>query len=170
MDDKKSKIKKEDKITDELEKRILDLENQFKRAVADYRNLEKRFNEEKREVVLFANKDLLLKLLPAFDTLFLAEKHLQDEGLRISIDKLNKALKEAGVERIMTVGESFDPNNMECIGTTEGEDNKVIEETRPGFMLYNKVLWPAQVTVGKNTGNQEKKNEEIAKETIGINS
>src|SRR3990172_4986254 len=130
MDDKKLKVKKEDKKAEELEKRVLDLGDQLKRAVADYRNLEKRFEEEKREVILFANKDLLLKLLPAFDTLFLAEKHVVDEGLKLSIEKLKSALQEAGVERIKTIGEVFNPNMMECIGTTEGEDNKVTEETR----------------------------------------
>src|SRR4051812_7600503 len=56
----------------ELKERIEDLENQLMRAVADYRNLEKRFEDEKREYVKFANRDLLIRLIPAFDTLFLA--------------------------------------------------------------------------------------------------
>jgi molecular chaperone GrpE (heat shock protein) len=40
---------------------------------------------------------------------------------------------------------------MECITTEEGEENKVLEEIRAGFMLYDKVLRPAQVKVGKKS-------------------
>ncbi len=140
--------KKDDKVK-ELQQRIEELEDQLKRSVADYRNLEKRFEEEKREVVRFANKELLLTLLPAFETLFLAERYVSDEGLRLTIKRVIDVLGQAGVERIKTEGNEFDPQLMECVETVDGEENKVVQETRPGFTLQGKLLVPAQVRVGK---------------------
>lgn len=147
--DKAGVAKKRKDEVKELKDRIEDLENQLKRAVADYRNLEKRFEEEKRETLKFANKDLLLRLIPAFDTLFLAEKHVQDEGLRLTIRHLHDVLRDVGVERVKTEGEMFNPECMEAVTTGEGEENKVLEELRPGYALFGKIIRPAQVKVGK---------------------
>jgi molecular chaperone GrpE len=125
------------------------LENQLKRALADYQNLEKRVVNEKSEWIKLANKGLLLRLLPALDNLILAEKHTQDEGTRLSINQILSAFKEEGVDKIETIGLDFDPNLMEAVHTTIGEEGKVIEEVRTGYTLFNQVLRPAQVAVGK---------------------
>lgn len=134
---------------DTSDDKIQELENQFKRAVADYRNLEKRVQDERVQMVQFANKDLLLKLFPAFDMLFLAEKYVTDEGLKLSVKKLTEVLKEVGVERIETEGKEYNPHLMEVVVTEAGEENKVLQELRPGFTLFGKVLRPAHVKVGK---------------------
>ena len=125
------------------------LENQLKRALADYQNLEKRVSSEKSEWIKLANKGLLLRLLPALDNLGLAEKHTQDEGVKLSISQILSAFKEEGIEKIETVGKDFDPNLMEAVSTTEGEEGKVVEEVRSGYTLFGQVLRPAQVMVGK---------------------
>jgi len=129
------------------------LEAQVKYAVADYRNLEKRHEEEKKEFVKYANRQLLLQLLPAFETLFLAEKYIKDEGLQLTIKKLSETLEDSGVRRIKTVGEKFNAETMECVQVVDGEENKVIEETKPGFTLHEKTLVPAQVKVGGKVSN-----------------
>lgn len=132
---------------DKLQKDKEELENQYKRALADYQNLEKRITEEKGEWIKMANKDLLLKLLPVFDTLTLAAKHIQDEGLNLSVKQFLDVLQSVGVERIDTQNQAFDPLTMEAVEKT-GDGGKVIEETRAGFTLFGKVLKPAQVRVG----------------------
>lgn len=124
------------------------LENQLKRAVADYQNLEKRMDSERSEWISSGNKSLILKLLPVLDALFLAQEHIKDEGLSLSIRKFLEILKEEGAGRIETGGEDFDPNKMECVSVQEGEENKVISEIRPGFVLNGQTLRPAQVIVG----------------------
>jgi molecular chaperone GrpE len=125
------------------------LENQLKRALADYQNLEKRVVSEKSDWIKLANKGLLLRLLPALDNLSLAEKHTQDEGVKLSIDQMISAFKEEGIEKIETTGRDFDPNLMEAIHTTDGTEGKVAEELRAGYTLFGQVLRPAQVAVGK---------------------
>jgi molecular chaperone GrpE len=135
---------------DALKELAQQLENQYKRALADYQNLEKRIAEEKISWLKIANKNLLLKLLPGLDSLLLAEKHTQDDGVKISVKHFLDILENEGVKKIETVGKAFDPNLMEAIGTAEGQNGKVTEETRTGYMLFDQVLRPAQVIVGKS--------------------
>jgi molecular chaperone GrpE len=149
---KKTKQKKEGEV-EELKRKVTELEEQLLRSVADYRNLEKRVDEEKREFVKFANRDLLLRLIPAFDTLFLAEKYVADEGIKLTIKHLQESFKEVGVERVETSGKEFDAQIMEAIATGEGEEGKVLEELRPGFTLNGKLVRPAQVKVGSGSSN-----------------
>jgi molecular chaperone GrpE len=141
--------KKNEKKVEQESTEFANLENQLKRALADYQNLEKRIASEKSSWILASNKNLLLRLLPGLDSLLLAEKHTQDEGVKLSIKHFIDSLEAEGVKKIETVGKTFDPNLMEAITTQEGEDGKVLEEVRTGYMLYDSVLRPAQVIVGQ---------------------
>ena len=157
-DDKEEK-KEEDKHVQELKQKASEFEDKYKRVLADYQNLEKRVTEERKELILKSNKDLLLRLLPVLDTLILVAKHSKDDQtLNLSVKQFFDILKVEGVEKIETQGANFDPNRMECIETVEvdpstssGEEGKVIEETRAGYRLYDQVLRPAQVTIGKSS-------------------
>jgi molecular chaperone GrpE len=149
MDKKKQKHEEKEK-KDELEQKNEELLAQLKRSLADYQNLEKRIEENRLEWVKMANKQLLLRLLPGLDALLLAEKHTQDEGVKLSIKTFLNILEEEGVKKIETVGKDFDPNLMECVGVVEcDKEGVVVEEVKPGYMLHDKVLRVAQVTVGK---------------------
>ena len=139
-------MKKHDK---KIENQELELENQLRRALADYQNLEKRITEERSSWIRTANKSLILKLLPVLDNLLLAKKHISDEGLNLSVQKFLDILAEEDIEQIETTGRDFDPNTMECVSVVEGEENKVLEEVRVGFILNNETLRPAQVVVGR---------------------
>ena len=146
---KKDKNKKHEEIKEDNE--LENLENQLKRALADYQNLEKRIHEEKSSWIKTANKELLLRLIPGLDSLILAEKHTQDEGVKISIKHFLDILEQEGVKQIETKGKDFDPNLMEAVSAIEGEDGKVLEELRAGYVLNGQTLRPAQVIVGKNS-------------------
>ncbi len=134
-----------------LKKKVEEFENKYKRAMADYQNLEKRVREERNNWILKANKNLLLHLLPVLDTLVLAEKNskVQDQGLSIGIKQFLDVLENENVKRIETIGKNYDPHLMECIDTAEGEVDKVLKEFRSGYSLYTEVLRPAQVQVGR---------------------
>jgi len=131
-----------------LKQKVEETENKYRRAIADYQNLQKRSQEDRQEWIRSANKDLLLRILTVFDTLVLAYKHLEDKNLQVSINHFLDILKSEGVIRIETIGKEFDPTIMEAITTEKGEEGKVIAEIRAGFMLFDKLLRAAQVTVG----------------------
>ena len=125
------------KENEELKEKLEEFENNYKRALADYQNLEKRVLIERKEWIRKSNKDLLLHLLPVLDTLILAQKHVnvEDKGLSLGIMQFQDFLKNENVERIEALGKNFDPHFMECIETVDGEEGKVIEEIRAGYML-----------------------------------
>lgn len=142
-----------EEVVDDDKKQIEYLKDQLARAVAETRNIEKRFFDEKQEFVKYANRDLLLRLLPAFDMLFLAGKYVEDEGVKLTIKRIEDVFAEIGVKKVETEGKKFDANVMECVETKEGEEGVVLKEIKPGFTLYGKLLTPATVVVGAGKAN-----------------
>lgn len=145
----KEKIEAEDNHKEKIE----ELEDNWKRALADYQNLEKRVEKEKRQVIRFANSVLILKVLPILDNLETMRKHSDEEGLDMIVKEFERVLREEGLEEIKAEGNDFDPNNMEAIEMVEGKENKVIEVTKKGYTYKDKVLRPAEVKVGKGKEN-----------------
>ena len=128
---------------------IDELDNKWKRAVADYQNLEKRIEKEKGEFVKFYNASLVDKLLGVLDDLERAESHIKNKGLTMAVNQFKSVLETEGVEEIDSDGEKFDPEKMDCVELAKGPKNKVVETTLKGYMLNGKVLRPAKVRVGK---------------------
>lgn len=145
--------------TEELQKQLDEVTNNWKRALADYQNLEKRTRLEKEEFCQFGNGRLLAELLPAYDTLLKLEQHLKDEGLQLAIKQFHDILEAEGLQKIEVLGRDFNPEEMECVDVKQGEENKVLAEARPGYRFKGKVLRAAQVVVGKK--EIETKAEEI---------
>jgi molecular chaperone GrpE len=135
--------------TEKLKQKLEEAENKYIRALADYQNLQNRVKKEKEEWIKLSNREMLLRLLPVLDTLVLASQHLDDKGLKVSINMFLDTLKAEGVTKIKTEGEKFNPETMECIQTDAGEENKVLAEIRAGYMMHDRLLRPAQVKVGK---------------------
>lgn len=133
-------------------KQLEELTKKWQRALADYQNLEKRVGLEKEEFAKFANSQLILKILPGLDSLEKASQHLKDEGLKLALKQLADELASSGLEKMETLGQDFDPETMECLEVTEGEEGKVLDEIRPGYKLNNRVLRVAQVRVGQAKG------------------
>ncbi|MCL4382380.1 MAG: nucleotide exchange factor GrpE [Patescibacteria group bacterium] len=140
--------------TDDLQTQLKEVTENWKRALADYQNLEKRSQNEKEEFARFANRELIFKILPILDTFEQLEKHLDDSGLHLAIKQLRDLLKSEGLEKIEVLGKDYHPEEMEGIEIVPGdEDNKVMEETRTGYRFKGKILRAAQVKVSKKTIN-----------------
>lgn len=148
LDEEEQKEHQESEEIVKLTSRAEGLEDQLKRAVADYRNLENRTRDERIEFVKYANKSLLEQLLPAFDTLLLAEKYTKDENFKIAVKHIIDILRGVGVEVIRVEGEKYNPQTMEAVEVVEGKEGEVVEVTQPGFTLNGKVIRPARVKVG----------------------
>ena len=164
MDDTKKKQKSEEKEvkkdeTSLLKQRIEELDNNYKRALADYQNLEKRSKEERSNWIINANKDLIMKFLSVLDDLYRANKHLKDEGLRLIIQKFFGILNKEGLTEIPpTKGNVFVPESMRSIATidVDGEqEGRVVEEALTGYKLNGEVIRPAEVIVGQKKGDAE---------------
>lgn len=135
------------------EEQVEDWKAKYLRALADYQNLDKRAAAEKQEIRKYAAEAVIMRLLPALDTLTKATAHVKDSGLELALKELYAALSELGVEKIDVVGKEFNPHEMECIEVVAGKDNIVVAELLPGYRLHDKILRVAQVKVGKTLQN-----------------
>ena len=133
-----------------LEQRAIDLEDRLKRSLADYANLEKRIESQRQLFVTLATTAIIIKMIEILDDLHLSFNHLQDQGLKMAIDKFVNVLKSEGVEEIEALDQSFNPESMDCIEVVEGKENQVISVKKAGYKLNGHVIRPAQVAVGKS--------------------
>lgn len=145
------KAESPDKIIDDTVKQTEDWKSKALRALADYQNLERRIAQGRNLERMHAAEHILRELLPAIDSLFRAQQHLQDKGLELALKDVWRVFGEQGVTKIDAVGKTFNPHEMECIEVVDGLDNQVIEEVAAGYRLHEKVIRPAQVKVGKTS-------------------
>lgn len=134
-----------------LKNQVDDLTNKWKRAVADYQNLEKRITRDRQDWQKFSNTVLLSKLIPLLDNLERAFSHCDDEGLKLIIKDLKNILLSEGVKEIeLKAGDRFNPHSAECIEMVEdGEDEKIVEVVAKGYIIGDRVLRAAKVKVGQ---------------------
>lgn len=129
-----------------------DFKEKYLRALADYQNLEKQTQAWKEDFVQFANIGLIKKLLEVLDDLEKALEHIDDEGLRLVVTKLQSILKSEGLEELELIGKEFDPNSAEVISTMPGDkDNIIVEVAQKGYKFKDKVIRPAKVVVSTVT-------------------
>lgn len=160
------KKKKLDEKTQHSDPRHQELEEQLKRALADYQNLERRVAEEKRLLSELYSAIIIEKFLPILDNLENAQKHLNDQGLAMVISQFNDVLSSEGVEEIKAEGQNFDPRIHEAVEIIESEeDGKVAKVISKGYKINDKVIRPVKVAVTKadesNIQTQENQNQEV---------
>ena len=131
-------------------KQIEELTNNWKRALADYQNLEKNYSQQKQNLSLYIKADILLKFLPILNSLEKAHEHLKDQGLELAIKQFKDLLKSEGLEELDVLNKNFDPNTGECVDVGVGDkENIVIKILSKGYKLFDKVILPAKVIVSK---------------------
>lgn len=133
--------------------------NGWKRERADFINYKKDEMERIGSLIKYSNEDLIIKIIPILDNIYLAEAHIPEElknnkwieGFSHIKNQLVDFLKKEDVEIIKTIGEPFDPNTMEAVGEIEGGglNNTVAEETQRGYTLHGKVIKVAKVKINK---------------------
>lgn len=132
------------------------VDSKFKRALADYQNLERRVAEGRGELSTWATAELLKKLLLVLNYYDQALDGVSDEertsgwlkGVEMATTQFRNVLKEEGLEEIDCTG-NFNPEDHEAVDTTEGEDGKIMKVIEKGYKLHGRVLKPAKVVVGK---------------------
>ena len=118
--------------------------------------------QEKEEIIEFANSTLILNLLTIVDDFEralasvpaqLTESSWMD-GIRLIYNKLKAILEAQGLAEIKAKGEPFDPHLHDAVMCQDGEEGIVIEEIQKGYKLKDRVIRPSRVAVGK--GEEEK--------------
>jgi len=141
-------VKKTSTTITKLKSRIEELENNYKRVLADYHNQDRRHKESQSQMITMANASLIEKLLNPLDSLDLANTHLKDSGLKMIIGQFFSLLSQEGVKEIDSDDQDFDPLTMDCVEILPGPKDKVLKTLTKGYYLSDKVLRPARVQVG----------------------
>ena len=139
----------------DAEARAAALQEEFLRAKAETENMRRRAQEDVSKAHKFAIESFAEYLLPVIDSL---EAALADssgdmakvkEGVALTLRQLNAALEKGRVVPINPVGEKFDPHRHQAISMvpSEQEANTVVAVLQKGFLIADRVLRPALVTV-----------------------
>jgi molecular chaperone GrpE len=134
------------------QQRFDQLEDRYKRALADLDNFRKRSAKETERRVTEARDGVLREWLEVVDSVERALQTSEDEGLRALYDQMRGILERHRVVRVGERGDPFDPEIHEAVAVTETEeapDGTVVEVARPGYRSGDRVLRPAQVVVAR---------------------
>lgn len=156
----KKSVQKKKKGAD-LERKLKQEREKGLRALADYQNLAKRFEEERKKITTLANAVILGELLDILDDFDRVIDNLKVEekeqvGVRMIRDKLRQVIDANGLEEIKcTIGDKLDPNMCEAVGVVavekEKENNTVKQIVQKGYKMKegDQVVRPVKVIVGK---------------------
>ena len=142
-----------------------EMRDRFMRALADAENTRKRGERDRREAEQYGGSKLARDMLPVYDNLQRAlEAATEDQrtqaaalfdGVELTMRELVNVMSKHGVTKVAPqIGDTFDPQMHEAMfeaalpGTKAGQIIQVMTE---GFLLYDRLLRPAQVGVSSNT-------------------
>jgi molecular chaperone GrpE len=137
--------------TEELEARCEQLEDRYKRALADLDNYRKRVGRDIERRLQEGADAMVRDWLELVDSVDRAVRG-DGEAFRPLQEQIGAILEREGIARVGSEGEPFDPERHEAVGVREtGEvpDRTVVDVARSGFARGDRVLRPAQVVVSR---------------------
>jgi molecular chaperone GrpE len=147
-----------DQLLAEAQAKIEEHRNGWLRALADADNARKRAQADIAQARRFAVERFVEDLLPVMDSLqatLAADASGADplrSGVELTLKMLRTALERAGVAEVApAAGERFDPHRHQAIAAVESdaEPNTVVGVMQKGYLLNDRVVRAALVTVAK---------------------
>ena len=182
QDSNLEEAKSPDKSTEEVkektvEEKLKDAEEKLLRSLAEIENQRKRFQKEIKDAFEFGSYNFAKESLAILDNLQRAKQAIKnDETLKINKD-LDKFLENItiiekdlisifeknNIKKIDTQNKKFDPNFHQAM--TEVEDDKadpgtILQEIQAGYMLAERLLRPALVSVSKKKSSKDQENKD----------
>jgi molecular chaperone GrpE len=126
------------------------------RANADYQNLLKRSESERKEMATFFTESFVKKILPTLDNLdrvvngtpLESQTGAVYEGVKHATTGLNRTLEGMGVSAFVSIGSELDPSLHEALSQAPGPVWEIVSEFEKGYKLGDKVIRHAKVIVG----------------------
>ena len=127
------------------------------RAKAETENLRKRAQADIAGAHKYAVENLAEALLPVKDSLEAAlaidtfTPESLKSGVELTLRQLNAVFEKAKLKEINPVNEKFDPHKHQAMTMVPhpGEPNQVMSVMQKGYLLHERVIRPALVTVSK---------------------
>jgi molecular chaperone GrpE len=143
---------------DDLRAQLAEKHDRLLRALAEADNIRRRAQRDRDDYTRYANESLLRDLIPVLDNLDRALAAARAgggagslrEGVELIQREMLKVLERAGLTRYSARGAPFDPTRHEAMArvvSPHAAPGTVVDETLPGYMLHDRVLRAALVSV-----------------------
>ena len=135
--------------------------------MAEYDNLKKRADREKKDFLKYATESLVKDLIPVLDSIDQAVGAAQEantetadsftalrEGVELIQKQLLGSLEKRGVSVIETEGEAFNPQKHEAVSMAASDSvpqNNIIQAFQKGYTLHDRVIRPSMVVVSNGS-------------------
>ncbi len=134
--------------------------DRYLRLAAEFDNYKRLTQRDQREQIKFGNEQILKELLPVVDNLERAIKSAKDngggealiQGVELTLKQFVGVLTKFGVSPVDSVGHPFDPATQQAVTQVESEkvpEHCVVEEFQKGYLLHDRILRAAMVSVSK---------------------
>ena len=145
----------------ELEKKNAELLDSWQRDKADFINIRKKDETERREFLKFSKADTLSELIPVLDSFDSAFKNKEawekvDKNWRTGVEYIHSQftniLTGHGLRVINPIGEMYNPVRDEAVENVpvenESENGKILEVVQVGYEFNGKEIRAPKVKVG----------------------
>jgi molecular chaperone GrpE len=150
----------------EKDKEIAELKDKYLRTLADSENARKRIRQQSEESVRIQREAILRDLLPIIDNLERALAAAREgtdtktivDGVEMTVRALIDFLRAQGVTPVQSVGQAFDPKRHEAVDHVASDahpPNTVVDEFHRGYLIGDRTLRPARVSVAKGAGTAD---------------
>jgi molecular chaperone GrpE len=147
-----------------IEKQIEELNDKLLRSLAENQNLRKIHEKEREDLIKYSSSSFAREILNLADNLERAFglfkenpkfKSEEFKDIMLGIELIEKELVNSfdknGIKSFESVGKKFDPNFHQALNEVESdqESGTVINEIQKGYMLNERLLRPALVSISK---------------------
>ena len=176
-EDKKKDSSKEKKVELTVDQKLKDTEDKLLRSLAELENQRRRFEKEIKDAFEFGSFNFAKESLSLLDNLQRPKDAIKNdidlkenkdldkflENINILEKDIVSIFEKNNIKKIESIGKKFDPNLHQAM--TEIEDEKheagsVVQEIQSGYMLGQRLLRPALVSVAKNKNTKTAEKEE----------
>lgn len=127
------------------------------RAKAEADNIRKRAQADIANAHKYALESFASELLPVRDALEAALSadnstlKAMRQGVELTLKQINSVFDKAAIKEVDPIGEKFDPHRHQAMTTVPSDKapNTVVHVLQKGYVLHDRVLRPALVTVSR---------------------
>lgn len=146
-----------EKLLAEAQAKVAEHHDAFLRAKAEADNVRRRATEDVQKAHKFGVERMAEALVAVKDSLDAALSvenatvEAYKTGVELTGKQLSAVFEKFSIVEVNPLGEKFDPNKHQAIASVESdqEPNTVVTVMQKGFLLHDRVLRPALVTVSK---------------------
>lgn len=139
-----------------LKAQLSEWQNRYLTAYADAENAKKRAEKDAKSIIDYKMSAFAKDIIPVADNLTLAINSIKDKvdeavisGLNSVVDVFTSALKNNGIEKIVSVGTKYNPTEHMVVSQikSDKEEGIIIEELQAGYKMGDKVIREAMVAI-----------------------